>query len=479
MSLKFRSKGVASSSIAGKQIKSLLESLLSPEKRNSNTEVEANDTDTSDSSAKKKSTYSKFTLAFTRAVRFVLSLAKTKIPEHDLKKDLYLACSTGNLKMCQTLIERKADVNTDLLAGQTPLMVASEKGHKNIVKFLIESGADINAVDIRRETALFKSCGKPNHAVTNMLIDEGADVNLQDCHGSTPLQMASIYPDDAPIVKKLIKRGARLDLITNYDGLSALHIASQRGNKDTVEILVDAGAKIDQVAKDGKTTPIDIACQNYNFEIVKELFNAGAKIKGGTLDILDFEKDREKFNLFKNDANPNKGQIYIDYLNQIKELGKDHLCSALKNDSDSDSFNSSKKLIEQNPYLVDIRIDLHGITPLMFVSEKLSKPGPKKHFEDMFEFLIANKADLNLVDNKGETVLFKACANNNANLVNKLLKHGAMSNEGRVNIRKLLSSASPEMKSLIDKYLPKSSEPGPDPRPLQAKLLSVAGRTRN
>lgn len=468
MSLKFRSKGVASSSIAGNQ----REYLLSPKKRNSNTEVGANYTVNPDSSPKKLSTLSKFTLAFKLAARFVLSLAKTKTPEHDLKKDLYLACSTGNLKMCQTLIERKADVNTDLLAGQTPLMVASEKGHKNIVKFLIESGADINAVDIRRETALFKSCGKPNHAVTNMLIDEGADVNLQDCHGSTPLQMASIYPDDAPIVKKLIKRGARLDLITNYDGLSALHIASQRGNKDTVEILVDAGAKIDQVAKDGKTTPIDIACQNYNFEIVKELFNAGAKIKGGTLDKLDFKKDQEKFKLFKNNANPNKGQIYIDYLNQIKELGKDHLCSALKNDSDSDSFNSSKKLINQNPYLVDIRIDSHGKTPLMLVSEKLSeKSGSKKHFEDMFDFLIANKADLNLVDNEGETVLFKACANNNANLVNKLLKHGAMSNEGRVNIKKLLSSASPEMISLIGKYLPKSSEPGPDPRPLQAKPL--------
>ena len=124
---------------------------------------------------------------------------------------------------------------------------------------------------------------------------------------------------------------------------------------------------------------------------------------------------------------------------------------------------------------MDIRIDSHGKTPLMLVSEKLSeKSGSKKHFEDMFDFLIANKADLNLVDHEGETVLFKACANNNANLVNKLLKHGAMSNEGRVNIQKLLSSASPEMKSLIDKHLPKSSEPGPDPKPLQAKLLGVA-----
>ena len=447
----------------------LAQTLLSPSE--STEEAGVNNTVTSDSSAKKLSTYSKFTLAFMQALRFVLSLAKTKIPEHDLKKDLYSACRTGNLEMCQKLIGRKAGVDTDLLFGQTPLMVASEKGHENIVNFLIKSGADINAVDRRGETALFKSCGKPNHAVTNMLIDKGADVNLQDCHGSTPLQMASIHPADAPIVKKLIDKGARLDLITNYDGLSALHIASQRGNKDTVKILVGAGAKIDQVAKDGKTTPIDIACRNYNFEIVEMLFNAGAKVKGGTLDKLDFEKDQEKFKLFKNNAKPNKGQIYIDYINQIKELGKGDLCLALKNDSDSGSFDSSKKLIEQNPYLVDISIDPYGRTPLMFVSEKLSKPGPKKHFEDMFEFLIANKADLNLVDNKGETVLFKACANNNANLVNKLLKHGAMSNEGRVNIKKLLSSASPEMISLIGKYLPKSSEPGPDPRPLQAKPL--------
>ena len=374
MSLNFESKIVVPSLIAGKKIGYL----LSHAERNSNTEVGANYTVNPDSSAKKKSTYSKFTLAFTQAVRFVLSRVKTKIPEHDLEKDLY---------------------------------------------------------------------------------------------GSTPLQKAPIHPAYAPIVKKLIDKGARrLGLTTNY-GLSALRIASKRGDIDTVKILVDAGARIDQVAKDGKTTPIDIACRNYNFEIVEMLFNAGAKIKGGTLDKLDFEKDRETFKLFKNNANPNKGQIYIDYINQIKELGKDHLCSALKKDSDLGSFYSSKKLIEQNPYLVDISIDPYGRTPLMFVSEKLSKPGPKKHFEDMFEFLIANKADLNLVDHKGETALFKACKNGHADIVNKLLEHGAMSNEGSVNIEKLLSSASPEMISLIGKYLPKSSEPGPDPRPLQANLL--------
>ena len=154
--------------IAYKQIEPLLESLLSPEEINSNTEVGANYTVNPDSSPKKLSTLSKFTLAFKLAARFVSSLAKTKIPEHDLKKDLY---------------------------------------------------------------------------------------------GSTPLQKASIHP--ANTTKKLIyKKIALLDLITKYDGLSALRIASKRGDIDTVKILVDAGARIDQVAKDGKTTPIDIVCRN-------------------------------------------------------------------------------------------------------------------------------------------------------------------------------------------------------------------------
>ena len=244
---------VVPSSIADEQI----ESLLSPEERNSNTEVGASDTDTSDSSAQKSSTLSRFTSSFKKTAEAALAFTKTKKPEdasnpsqeiedvltnpsQETRYALFSACRNGDLETCKKLIDNKADVNTYLFARETPLMHASEAGHGHIVKFLIEAGVNINAVDIDGETALFKSCGKPNHEVTNILIDAGANVNSENSRGETPLFRASLI-DNVEIVQKLIDKGAHLDLTTKY-GQSPLHIASQKGNKDTVAILVKEGS---------------------------------------------------------------------------------------------------------------------------------------------------------------------------------------------------------------------------------------------
>jgi ankyrin repeat protein len=262
--------------------------------------------------------------------------------------------------------------------------------------------------------------------------------------------------NDLDLAKQCLKEQPNLVNIVDANKMTPLHIASDKGHLEIVKLLIENEASVNQVTNDGRT-PIYIACLNYNIKTVQMLFNAGANVKPGTIEELDYERDAKKFKLTV--------QNYIEYLNQIKELGKGDLCSALKNDSDSGSFELSEKFIKQNPYLVDIRIDSHGITPLMFVSEKLSeKPGSEKHFEDMFSFLIANKANLKAVDKKGETVLFKACAKGNTNLVNKLLEHGAKFDEDSDKIKELLSSTTPEIKNLINKHLPKSTEPGSAPR---------------
>ena len=181
--------------------------------------------------------------------------------------------------------------------------------------------------------------------------------------------MASLHPDDAPIVQKLIDKGADLDLTTN-DGLSALHIASQRGNKGTVAILVKAGANVDLVNTDTKETPLHLVCARD----------------------VDFEL-------------------------------RDHTRESI----------------------VTVRKDLL----------------------ETAKILIEAKANLNAVDSKGETALFKACKNGHADIVIALLSAGA-SLEGLRKEGELSSETSLKMKSLIAAHISAkgiSHEPGSAPRP--------------
>lgn len=359
------------------------ESLLSREERDLNTEAGAKNTTASDSSKPTSSTLSRFTSSLNQAMAAASAFALTN-PSQKTKDALFDACRSSDLKTCMKLIGNKAGVDTDLGYRHTPLMHASETGCKHIVEFLIEAGANINAVDIDGETALLKSCGKPNHEVTNILINAGANVNLKNSRGKTPLYMASIHSNDTPIVQKLIDKGARLDLTTN-DGLSALHIASQQGNKDTVAILVNAGANVDLVTTDTKETPLHLVCaRNVDFEL----------------------------------------QDYT-VTSQIEDM----------------ATIERKKLLETA------------------------------------KILIANTADIDAVDSKGETALFKACKNGHADIVKALLSAGATL-EGLHKEGELSSEISPKMKSLIANHISVkgiSREPGSAPKlsEVNSELLTV------
>jgi ankyrin repeat protein len=104
------------------------------------------------------------------------------------------------------------------------------------------------------------------------------------------------------------------------EGKTLLHYACDNGNADLVKFLIEMKVDVNQVTNDGRS-PIDIACLYYNIETVQMLFNAGTNVKPGTTEELDYERDAKKFKLTT--------QNYCDYLNQIKELGKDDLCLAL------------------------------------------------------------------------------------------------------------------------------------------------------
>jgi uncharacterized protein len=140
--------------------------------------------------------------------------------------------------------------------GCTPLLRATIGGDVEVVRALLDKGADPNIAGMGltpfliaagvgtggRGTGLAASTsagGEPNKEIMDMLLAHGADVNAQ----VTGTKTYSLRISRAP---------------SATEGMTALHVASQKGRADEVRYLLAKGAKTDLLDSGGRK-PVDLA----------------------------------------------------------------------------------------------------------------------------------------------------------------------------------------------------------------------------
>ena len=163
---------------------------------------------------------------------------------------LSLACLNGNESIAETLLKAGADPNRTLPGDETPLMIAARTGSTDIVRLLIENKADINAKEHRQQTAIMWAAAEGHADVVSILISEGADFN-------SPLR----------------------------SGFTPLFFAVREGKTEAVNVLLDAGCDVNSTmqpengngrsARKG-TSPLMLAIENGHFELAAWLLEAGA-----------------------------------------------------------------------------------------------------------------------------------------------------------------------------------------------------------
>ncbi|XP_020622111.1 protein phosphatase 1 regulatory subunit 12C-like, partial [Orbicella faveolata] len=95
-------------------------------------------------------------------------------------------------------------------------------------------------------------CVQLNRAVEKLLAKAGDILNVAKSDGFTTLHIAAIN-DHREIAKILLKQpGCDVNALT-VENQSALHLATNEGYSDMVEILLDHGADVNSVDKDGDT----------------------------------------------------------------------------------------------------------------------------------------------------------------------------------------------------------------------------------
>jgi ankyrin repeat protein len=180
--------------------------------------------------------------------------AKVKVANRYGVTPISLACTNGNAAIIELLLASGADVDASLPGGETPLMTAARTGVLSAVKVLLAHGAAVGAKEEKRgQTALIWAAAEGHAKVVEALIAAGADIRTRLPSGFTPLLFAA-----------------------------------RDGRSDVAAVLLKAGADVNDPVPDGKrlgyggrlppvgATPLLLAVMNGHFELAAELLDAGA-----------------------------------------------------------------------------------------------------------------------------------------------------------------------------------------------------------
>ncbi|RZC41502.1 Ankyrin repeat domain containing protein [Asbolus verrucosus] len=200
------------------------------------------------------------------------------------------------------LLDMGYDINTANENGITPLHVAVGRPNvANLLKLSIEKGANIKARNKNGFTPLhwILQGEYPNEESVEILLRadlKKETINARTDRELTPLHIASqagclnLYTSDSyddvylKLVQLLLDQGAEV-CVDDDEGFTPLHYASQSGNLEIVKLLTKKSSKINKPNKHGRT-PLHMAATKGSVPIVEHLLEQGASV-----DLEDREGD--------------------------------------------------------------------------------------------------------------------------------------------------------------------------------------------
>ena len=342
---------------------------------------------------------------------------------------LSLALTNGNVAMVEIFLNSGEDPNATLSGGETALMTAARTGKVGAVKALLARGAELES-KVRGQTALMWAASDGHVEVVQELINAGADFRAPVPSGYTPLLFA-VREGQMDIVKTLLKAGAdvnetiqRLDtkMRRGYGGrvprmgASALLLAVTNGHFELASYLLEAGANPN--ADEPGFTPLHMV-----FRIRKTGGgdNNPPPQGSGNVTSLEFVKKLVAHGADVNARMTKRGRLGSTRLN---EIGATPFMLA----SQSADLDLMKTLLELG---ADPTINNEdNSTPLMVAAGLPTRsPGEDAGTEaevlQALQLLLDLGADVDAVDNNGETAMHGGAYKNYPKVVAFLAEKGA------------------------------------------------------
>lgn len=186
---------------------------------------------------------------------------------------LHVASATNRPDVTQYLINMGSDVNVLDKEGKSPLYYCKSE---EVANMMVDAGAEVNRRSVLGKTPLHHLCiSDATSGAVQILLQSGARADAEDKFGDTPFLYAcgmayfcineEEFAENLPKINMLLEYGADIHHI-NSKGENGLHLCSQYGAYEIVEILTKHGVEVNALNKKCQT-PLATACLSTAFAL--------------------------------------------------------------------------------------------------------------------------------------------------------------------------------------------------------------------
>ena len=391
-------------------------------------------------------------------VEYLLNLGANTGPHGSKGYSVFLAAAaTNQLNVLKLLMDRKEGIYSKSNSEDGENMaihIAAAEGNLESMDFLLHDKADfVFATNKFGDTPLILASYFNNYEEVESLLRWRSNIEVRGRNGWTAF-LASAFKGNIDIMKKLVEEKVNVLAKSNSetDEQLAIHLAARQGHLEVIKFLVENNLnEIEAKTKMGNT-PLVLSSQFGHLECVKWLMSQSANIevKGengwtpllaasayGRLNIVSYFVENHKANVNVRSSKSSglnfaihlaSGNGHISTIDYFLKLKRDYL--ELKNGKGWTPLlmASSNGKVDVVEYLANQHADLFA------KSNKMDGGNTALHIAAIFDkvdvirLLISKNSQLiNLINDNGETALWRSSQIGNTNSVAELMKLGANS----------------------------------------------------
>ena len=204
-------------------------------------------------------------------VKFLFNKDKTLLHATDSRgfSALHDAAQTGQVDVCEYLLQQGADVDVQTNKGTSSMHLAAKCNHADVIKLLYQHGANVELRNKFNNTPLHTAALNGAHDALKTLIELGSDVNAHGQYKRNALHY-SAEAGSIECCKELIDRGVPVD-IRDKNNITPLYMAALDGHTKCIIFLIDDhGADVNAQRNSGRT-PLHVACDQGHLAAVQAL----------------------------------------------------------------------------------------------------------------------------------------------------------------------------------------------------------------